>query len=78
MSSSNDGASLKVGDTVDLHVDMLKRKNVMNNHTGTHVLNFALRKVVAEVDQRGSLVAADRLRFDFKGLKTRLFYCYCN
>jgi len=65
LSSSNDGASLKVGDTVDLHVDMLKRKNVMNNHTGTHVLNFALRKVVGEVDQRGSLVAADRLRFDF-------------
>jgi len=65
LSGHNDNGSIKVGDSVDLHVDMLKRRNVMNNHTGTHVLNFGLRKVVGDVDQRGSLVASDRLRFDF-------------
>lgn len=61
------------GDKVTLHIDTARRRLVMNNHTGTHVLNYGLRKVLGtEADQRGSLVAPDRLRFDFtnKGAMT--------
>lgn len=65
LTSANSSSSLKVGDVVNLHVDMVRRRNVMNNHTGTHILNFGLRQVLGDVDQRGSLVAPDRLRFDF-------------
>jgi alanyl-tRNA synthetase len=54
------------GDEVSLYLDTSRRRLVMNNHTGTHVLNFALRSVLGtEADQKGSLVAPDRLRFDF-------------
>ncbi|XP_067853738.1 alanine--tRNA ligase, cytoplasmic isoform X1 [Heptranchias perlo] len=56
---------LKVGDKVRLFIDEAKRRPVMSNHTSTHMLNFALRSVLGEADQRGSLVAPDRLRFDF-------------
>merc|ERR1719219_2076415 len=57
---------VKVGDSVQSSIDEDRRKNVMNNHTGTHVLNFALRQVLTgDADQRGSLVAPERLRFDF-------------
>ncbi|XP_026487710.2 alanine--tRNA ligase, cytoplasmic [Vanessa tameamea] len=58
--------TLKVGDTVTLHIDTERRRLVMNNHTGTHILNNVLRKVLGnDSDQRGSLVMPDRLRFDF-------------
>lgn len=57
--------TLKVGDKMKCFIDEPRRRYCMNNHTGTHVLNFALRKELGEADQRGSLVAPDRLRFDF-------------
>ncbi len=51
--------------SVVLFVSKDRRSHVMKNHTGTHVLNFALRQALGEADQKGSLVAPDRLRFDF-------------
>ena len=47
--------------------DELRRRPLRQNHTATHLLNFAIRKVVhsEQVDQQGSLVAPDRLRFDY-------------
>uniref|UniRef100_A0A7N8X8A9 Alanine--tRNA ligase n=1 Tax=Mastacembelus armatus TaxID=205130 RepID=A0A7N8X8A9_9TELE len=58
--------SLKTGDQVQLHLDQVHRLSCMVKHTATHILNFALRKVLgSSVQQRGSHVAADRLRFDF-------------
>lgn len=65
---------LAVGDHVIASYDELRRWPIRNNHTGTHVLNYALREVLgAGVDQKGSLVAAEKLRFDFlhkQALKT--------
>ncbi|KAM3959019.1 alanine--tRNA ligase, cytoplasmic [Aphomia sociella] len=58
--------TFKVGDVLSLHIDTERRRLVMNNHTGTHILNNVLRKVLGnDSDQRGSLVMPDRLRFDF-------------
>ncbi|KAJ2718309.1 Alanine--tRNA ligase [Coemansia sp. Benny D115] len=60
--------SIKVGDVVEAQYDDAERREpIRSNHSATHVLNFALRKVLRddEADQKGSLVAPDRLRFDF-------------
>ncbi|MBI2811731.1 MAG: alanine--tRNA ligase [Candidatus Melainabacteria bacterium] len=58
--------ALKVGDSLSAHVDAKRRQKIANNHTATHLLHWALQKVLGDhIRQAGSLVEAGRFRFDF-------------
>lgn len=67
---TDNGPSFKSGDTLTCCVDYENRSRIAPNHTITHVLNFALLKVLGNgVDQKGSLVDNSKLRFDFSQKK---------
>jgi alanyl-tRNA synthetase len=65
-----EAGEVRKGDTVHLDVDVVRRDRVRANHSATHLVHAALRNRLGEhVTQKGSLVAEDKLRFDFSHLK---------
>lgn len=57
---------LAIGDTLTATIDTPRRQKIANNHTATHLMHWALQKVLGEhIKQAGSVVDAERLRFDF-------------
>ena len=57
---------ISLGEAVEARVDLMKRQDTSRNHSGTHLLHAALRQMLGpHVRQAGSLVASDRLRFDY-------------
>lgn len=60
------GGEVMVGDEVQQSIDVMRRRLTMNNHSATHAMNHALIRVLAtEINQKGSLVLPEKLRFDF-------------
>ena len=63
--------SLSCGDKVDSEYDTERRQDLMSNHTATHIVNYALKSVLGDgIDQKGSLVAKEKLRFDYSHSKS--------
>ncbi len=61
---------IKLNENVELRIDTIRRENIRAYHSATHLLHESLRRVLGtHVTQKGSLVEADRLRFDFSHMK---------